>query len=363
VRAACWPAWTRSAEQLFGESFEAFAARLHARGETPLHDRLGSALLARAVGRRAAAAPMATAPSGMRTEPAKPATPTTGFVAEDAAVAQALRRVERALRSALPVLLQGPTGSGKERLLRQAHAACSSGGRLIVLRCAALDAERLAAELGAALDDPGATLLLDEVGELSAPAQAELLAWIDARSAAGGALRLAATTQHDLGRWVAAGRFRTDLLYRLQGLPVSLPALAQRSDFDACARHALARIAPHAHLEPRALDLLRRHPWPGNWRELQSVLTRAWYDLAPPESATPVLIDAARIEALLGAPRPDEGHQSVLQQETTLRVLREWERQGGSVSATARRLGISRNTVYRHLREAERRGRAATMAP
>jgi transcriptional regulator of acetoin/glycerol metabolism len=92
------------------------------------------------------------------------------------------------------------------------------------------------------------------------------------------------------------------------------------------------------------------------------VLTRARCEAAAPEADAPVLIDAACIEAVLGAAPPDDGDASVLQRETTLRVVREWERQGRSISATARRLGISRNTVYRHLRDAQRRGGAATMA-
>jgi transcriptional regulator of acetoin/glycerol metabolism len=345
-------------EQLFGERFDSFAARLHARGEVPLHDRLGSTLVARAVGQRPTSAPARHAAPAHRTE--APA----AFVAEDGAVATALRIAERALRRGVPVLLQGATGSGKERLLREAHAASRAAGRLVVLHAPSISADRLAAELAALpeADTNAPTLLIDDVGELCAAAQSTLIGWLDAQRDDARRPRVAATTQRDLGACLASGSLRADLLYRLQGVLVQLPALNQRSDFEACARHTLAGIASRAHLEPRALDALRRHTWPGNWRELQSVLTRACYDLAVAEADTPVLIDAARIEALLGAPTLAEGTASVLQRETTQRVLREWERQGRSISATARQLGISRNTVYRHLRDARHGGRAATMA-
>ena len=345
-------------EQLFGEPFGGFVARIAAQGEVRLNDRLGSALVARWVGPRAAS--IHAAPGGVgAADASRPAAaaqlPTPAFVAEDRAVAEALRAVEQALRRGVPVLVRGETGSGKERLVREALAGCGLAGRLTTLRCAALTVDRLAAPVDGNADEPHA-LLLDEVGELPPSAQAALLAWLDERiGEARSGVRVIATTQHDLGAAVAGRHFRADLLYRLQGVGVSLPPLRQRSDFDACARHVLARIAPRAHLEPRALELLGRQPWPGNWRELQSVLTRAWYDLAAPTNGTPVLIDAARLEGLLQPAPAPETHVSVLQQETTARVLREWERQGGSISATARRLGISRNTVYRHLREAERR--------
>jgi transcriptional regulator of acetoin/glycerol metabolism len=253
----------------------------------------------------------------------------------------------------VPVLVQGETGSGKECLVREALATAGLGRRLVALRCAALTVEHLVDQLGADANEP-CVLLLDEVGELAPAAQAALLIWLDERMESPRACRVVATTQHDLGAAVATRRFRADLLYRLQGVAVCMPPLRERSDFEACARHAMARIAPQARVDARAVELLQRQPWPGNWRELQSVLTRAWYALDAPADGASVLIGAARLEAQLGPPPAAPTHASVLQQETTTRVLREWERQGGSISATARRLGISRNTVYRHLREAER---------
>jgi transcriptional regulator of acetoin/glycerol metabolism len=351
-------------EALFGEPFERFTARLHARSEVPLNDRLGSTLMARALAPRPPLPPRHATPADrLETAVALPMAATTVFVADDMAVAHALRVAAEGLRRGVPVLLQGATGSGKERLLREAQSACSADGRLTVLHAPSLPADRLARELASvAAADRRTTLLIDVVDELSAAALATLLGWLDAAREAPRGVRVAATTQRDLGACVARGRFRADLLYRLQGVLVQVPSLNQRSDFEACARHAMQCISPRAHLESRALDALRGNSWPGNWRELQSVLRRAWYDAAAVETDAPVLIDAARIEAVLGAPACGESASSVLQRETTQRVLHEWERQGRSISATARQLGISRNTVYRHLRDARRGGRTATMA-
>jgi sigma-54 dependent transcriptional regulator, acetoin dehydrogenase operon transcriptional activator AcoR len=353
-------------EQLFGERFDRFSARLHQRGEVPLHDRLGSTLVARALGARSPAAqapartpPHTPAPHRADATAQRPAPEASEFVAEDAAVVRALRLAEQGLRHSVPVLLQGATGSGKERLLREAHGACNGAARLAVLHAPSMAADRLATELATLAEEPSPpTLLIDDVNELSAAAQATLLGWLDAQRSNPRSPRVAATTQRDLGACVASGRFRADLMYRLQGVRVQLPSLNERSDLGACAHHVLACIAPRAHLESRALDALRRHAWPGNWRELQTVLTQACCDLAALRADAPVLIDAERIEALLGAPAIVGSPASVLQRETAQRVLREWERQGKSISATARRLGISRNTVYRHLRSLG----AATMA-
>jgi sigma-54 dependent transcriptional regulator, acetoin dehydrogenase operon transcriptional activator AcoR len=333
-------------EQLFDERFTAFVARMAEHGETRLHDRLGSALVARWVGPRAAR----TSAAAIRPTGQAAATPPR-FVAGDPAVAEALRVAEQALRQRVPLLVRGATGTGKERLLREAASACGMADALTVVNCASV-AWRPGEATPAELLTEGQVVVLDEVGELSAPAQTALLGWLDVQAASRGGARLAATTQRDLALCVAQGRFRADLLYRLCGMGVDLPPLARREDFDACVRHALADVSPRAHADASAIERLRRQAWPGNWRELRSLLLRAWCALAPASGTAPVLIDAQRIDALVGlAPALPATPASVPQRETTALIVREWQRQGRSVSATARKLGISRNTVYRHLRE------------
>ena len=205
-------------EQLFGEPFERFTARLHARAEVPLNDRLGSTLMARALAPRPPPAPPRdAAPAGrLDTAAALPMAASPVFVADDPAVAHALRVAADGLRRVVPVLLQGATGSGKERLLREAHRACGADGRLTVLHAPSLPADRLARELASlATEDRRTTLLVDVVDELSAAAQATLLGWLDAEREGPLRVRVAATTQRDLGACVARGRFRADLKFLL----------------------------------------------------------------------------------------------------------------------------------------------------
>jgi transcriptional regulator of acetoin/glycerol metabolism len=328
-------------EALFGEPFGSFVARLHARGEARLHDRLGSAVVVRWLGRRPAASVPLAAPAAPRAPTAAP----PPFVAEDARVASALGLATLALRQRMPLLIEGEPGSGKKRLVREAARAAGCAQTLHEVGAEGLDAAGLDAAL-APLDGPAALLLLHGVDRLTPAPQAHLLQRLDARHDAGRPMPLAAT---------AASELRPDLRLRLAGALVQLPALRERDDLAACARQALAYASPRAHLDPLALPLLAAQAWPGNWRELESTLARAALAAlaAAAQADAPVLVGAELMRELLpaAAPRP-MSDTSVLQREATERVLRELERQGGSISATARCLGVSRNTVYRHLREA-----------
>jgi transcriptional regulator of acetoin/glycerol metabolism len=350
-----------SFEQLFGERFTAFVARLGIHGETRFADQLGSTLLARWVGPRPGTAATAAGRQWVAA-PAAPVKPqahapaaSIDYLADDPAVAEALRLATQAFGLRVPLLATGEPGSGKERLVREAHAAAGVEGTIVAAHCATLSEDRLA---GLWRDSAGQTLLLDNVGEMPAPQQAQLLRLLD-DAASGGARpspRLAATTQTALEGAAQARRFRVDLLYRLAGVAVAVPPLRARKDFEACARLALARVAPRAHLDPRALKLLARQPWHGNWHELSALLTRGWLAAAGGlvDAAVPVLVDAQHLAPLLPAADTPSASLSILQREATDRVLRELEHQGGSISRTARRLGVSRNTVYRHLRAAKR---------
>jgi transcriptional regulator of acetoin/glycerol metabolism len=167
-------------------------------------------------------------------------------------------------------------------------------------------------------------------------------------------VQLLAATHADLADEVAAGRFRADLFYRLNTVRVDLPPLRLRSDFAAAVRHVLAQVDPAAHIDDEAVDGLARHVWPGNFRELRSVLTRAlltggrrrlqagdFLGLLP--AGTPGRLPAEP------AAHTSPGGASTLQQVAADTVRREFERTGGSISQTSRNLGISRTTVYRHL--------------
>jgi transcriptional regulator of acetoin/glycerol metabolism len=274
----------------------------------------------------------------------------------------------------VPILIHGETGSGKELLARHAHRSSGRSGAFVAVNCGALPAELFEAELfgyvggsftGARRDGSagliasadGGTLLLDEVRELPMALQAALLRFLDdqlVRPVGGTASRrvdvqLLAATHADLDDEVAARRFRVDLLYRLNTVRIELPPLRQRRDFAAASRSVLAAIDIGASLSDAAIDRLARHGWPGNFRELRSVLTRAL--LARGDGH----LDAADVARWLPAADAAGAHPvSVLQQGASERVRREFERTGRSVSQTSRNLGISRTTVYRHLGDARR---------
>ena len=394
-------------EELFLESLEGALPRLLLGGDVRLRDALGSAVVARMVGRPATAtahthalghparteAPAAAADGCQSRQPGKPhmgaalgsARPKaplgapaqqSTFLADDAAVAEACRMVEAAVRLRVPILLQGETGTGKEMLARHAHRASGRRGEFVAINCAALPVELFEAELfgyvngaftgsrregsaGLIVAADGGTLLLDEVRELPLQLQAALLRFLDdqtVRPVGGQATRqvdvqLLAASHAELDDEVRAKTFREDLLYRLNTVRVSLPPLRSRSDFAQAVVWVLGSVDGKATLDEAALALLAQHRWPGNFRELRSVLTRAL--LARPAAAQGQAMgadDVARVLTAAAPAQPQLAAGSVLQRSAAELVRAEYERTGRSVSQTSRNLAISRTTVYRHLR-------------
>lgn len=355
-------------EALFGEPFDPFAARAERGGEQRLRDLLGSSLVASCVARPRRVLPAPPALARAATPVPMPTPMPAPEPAEDPAVAETYRLAEQALRLAVPVLIHGETGSGKEVLARHLHTVSGRRGAFVAVNCGALPDELVEAELfgyvggaftgarregspGLIASAHGGTLLLDELGELPLPLQAALLRFLDDREVrpVGGTrtrtvdVQLLAATHTDLDAAVAEGRFRADLLYRLNTVAVRLPPLRARRDFAAGARRVLAQLDPAAALDEGALARLARHPWPGNFRELRAVLTRALLQAGAGRRLGEA--DVQRVLPALPVAAP-----SSLQQVAGDTVRREYERSGGSVSRTARVLGVSRTTVYRYLR-------------
>lgn len=384
-------------EELFGEPLEHVLARLHLGSDARLRDALGSVLVVRLVGQAALAKPrpplrstglprvasaLPAAPAARTSKPPKadesrshppPALEaSTAFVADDPAVQEACRVVEAAVRMDAPILLQGETGTGKELLARYAHQVSGRRGEFVAVNCAALSAELFEAELfghvsgaftGARRDGnpgllvaaDGGTLLLDEVRDLPLQLQAKLLRFLDdqlVRPVGGQTERrvnvqLLAACHADLDHAVLTKTFRADLLHRLNTVCVTLPALRQRRDLASAAHWVLRLIDPQKTLADDALASLAAHSWPGNFRELRSVLTRSL--LQRPAERRQLPLSAQDIGAVL-PPVLALASASQLQRGAADLVRTEFERNGGSVSLTARALGISRTTVYRHLR-------------
>ncbi|WP_342238641.1 sigma-54-dependent Fis family transcriptional regulator [Inquilinus sp. OTU3971] len=295
----------------------------------------------------------------------------TGFIADDRRVAEVVRRVEAAAARKLPILIRGETGTGKEQLARHAHLAGRRTGEFVPLNCAALPDSLAEAELfghtdgaftgarrggapGLVVEADGGTLFLDEIGDMPLPLQAVLLRLLDdwtVRPVGGGKRRtvdvqVVAATNADLERAVTAGTFRADLFYRLSAVEVTLPPLAERRDFGAIVRHLLSEIAPDRSITPTALDRLAERPWPGNVRELRNVLSRLSLD----EADRPIDLDD--VDSLPEPPAGLSRHQapSCLRETVQQRIRAVHSDLSGNISETARRLGVSRNTIYRALR-------------
>jgi transcriptional regulator of acetoin/glycerol metabolism len=293
-----------------------------------------------------------------------PSRPEPCFVARDPAVQAIVRQVETAARRKMSILIRGETGTGKEQLARHAHAASGRTGAFVPVNCAALPESLIEAELfgyadgaftgarrggatGLVKEADGGTLFLDEIGDMPVALQAVLLRLLDDWTVrpVGGArasvdVFLVSATNATLDKAMAEGRFRPDLLYRLNTLEVTLPRLRDRTDFDAIVHHLLGAIDPNCEITSATIAHLAERQWPGNIRELRNVLAR--FTLTADG-----FIDDAGVRAMIQqAPLATSGSLQETQRSHILAVHAET---AGNVSETARRLGVSRNTIYRAL--------------
>ncbi len=248
----------------------------------------------------AAAAPAVAAAIARRRAPASPGP--TELLGVSAAMADVRRAVERAAAAPFCVLIEGESGCGKELVARAVHRCSPRRDRTFcTLNCAALPDDLVESELfghargaftGAVSERPGVfeeahtgTLFLDEIGELSLRAQAKVLRVIQEGElrrvgeniARRVDVRILSATNRDLRKEVAAGRFRLDLLYRLDVLRIAIPPLRDRREdvaelVERFWRDAARRIGSHATLAAATVAALARYDWPGNVRELQNVL-------------------------------------------------------------------------------------------
>lgn len=270
-----------------------------------------------------------------------------------------------------PVLVLGETGSGKELVARALHLTSPRAqAPFVAVNVATLRGDLVVSELfghergaftgsqqrhrGLFEQAHGGTLFLDELGELDPRTQADLLRVLedgvvrplgsDRPRAVN--VRLIAATHRDLAQMVTQGTFRADLYYRLHVLPVSMPPLRERvDDIPALVAHLLGVLRPESgdrQLTDRALAVLRRHDWPGNVRQLLTVLRRA---IARSDDA--VLVAEAVCEALAA-----EAHHHAVPYRirsnvplSTIAVREALGAAGGNISAAARSLGIARSTV------------------
>ena len=291
-------------------------------------------------------------------------------------------------KPAIPLLLHGETGTGKDVLARALHASSARREQpFVAVNCAALPDTLIEAELfgyrpgaftgasrqgapGRLREAHGGTLLLDEIGDMPLALQARLLRVLEDRQVTplgGGAavavdFRLICASHRRLKDEVAAGRFREDLYYRLAGLTLNLPPLRERADLSELLARLLHTEAPDRRLgvDAEALALLTRCRWPGNVRQLAQVVRTAVALLdddatrltleALPEDLRAEVVGEAPLAPAAGAATASHADVEDLRQLTDARIRATLAAVGGNVSEAARRLGVSRNTLYRRVR-------------
>jgi len=295
------------------------------------------------------------------------------LIATSAVMRPVLQLMERVAPADANVLITGEHGTGKEVVAQWLHHASPRSARpLVAVNLGGLSEGLFESEMfghvkGAFTDArsdrigrfelaEGGTLLLDEIGTLAPRQQAKLLRVLETGEVerVGASrprrvdVRILSATNADLQTEVAAGRFREDLLFRLNTIEIRLPPLRERpEDLRALAAHFLARYAtryrkPIAGIEPEALAALAAHQWPGNVRELSHTLERAVLMAHGP------MLGAADL-GLRGGGGPARLDELTLEEVERVLIRKALERHEGNVSQAARSLGLSRSALYRRL--------------
>ncbi|QJI28611.1 sigma-54-dependent Fis family transcriptional regulator [Pseudomonas sp. ADAK18] len=293
----------------------------------------------------------------------------------DSRVEKAVRQAERLLEKDIPLLIHGETGVGKEVFVKALHQASSRGQQaFIAVNCAAIPAELVESELfgyekgaftganqkgsiGLIRKADKGTLFLDEIGDMPLPTQARLLRVLQERCVqpVGSSevfpvdLRIISATNRSLREQVQIGRFREDLYYRIGGLTLELPPLRERSDKQALFKQLWAQHrepSQWAGLSQEVLALFEQHPWPGNLRQVSSVMQVALAMAEDQPVRVEHLPDDFFVDLNLSAPpSPNELPDDSLDLNQRLKAV------GGNISHLARELGVSRNTLYKRLRQ------------
>ena len=328
----------------------------------------------------------------------------------DAQVEAMVHKVQRVLNKEIPLMILGETGTGKELLARAVHQDSNRARQpFVAVNCASIPESLIEAELfgyedgaftgarrkgasGRIVQANGGTLFLDEIGDMPLSLQARLLRVLQERcvtplgshKSIAVDIAVVSATHRNLRDMNAAGTFREDLYYRLNGLVVRLPALRDRSDLRAVARRIVLAEAPDAPPEISApvMALFERYAWPGNIRQLANVLRTAVVmagtesqiteehlsedfledvrrqpgivattstPAMPARSAGPMPPERQAPAGAAAADVPGAAARTLGESEIAL-IQAALDAAGGNISEASKSLGISRNTIYRKLR-------------
>jgi len=290
-------------------------------------------------------------------------------------------KVGKVLGRDIPILIMGETGTGKDLLAQAIHNDTPRAtGSFIAVNCASIPETLIESELfgyedgaftgarkkgatGKILQAHGGTLFLDEIGDMPFGLQARLLRVLQERMVTplGSSksipihIDLICATNHNLRERMAKGLFREDLYYRLNGLVVKLPPLRERTDLETVVKKILATEAPGTRytLAPELLSLFHRHQWPGNFRQLTNLLRTAIVMADEEQEISLRHMPDDFLDDIESVPMTDNADMASggarLEELEHNAIMEALAAHGGNVSATARTLGISRNTIYRKL--------------
>lgn len=291
------------------------------------------------------------------------------FVCADEALKAAMADIGQGVAMGMPIHLTGETGTGKELMARHIHVVSGRRGEFVPVNCGALAEQLFIAEIfgheqgaftnartegsiGLARQADGGTLFLDEIADVPLSAQTALLRFLDAMEVrpVGGLkihkvdVQIISATNRSLEEMVAERAFRADLLYRLNGLVLHLPPLSARTDFALVVKHLLQELAPGLAITDAAIARLAQRTWPGNIRELRSALQRLIMRQQGAAIDEACFVDGVEDLGDVCAACRDRGLARRI-----CREIRATYRSCRNVTHTARVLGLSRTTIYKHL--------------
>lgn len=303
----------------------------------------------------------------------------------DPQLERVIEKVNKVLGRDIPIMIMGETGTGKELLAQAIHNdSPRAAGPFVAVNCASIPETLIESELfgyedgaftgarkkgasGRILQANGGTLFLDEIGDMPFGLQARLLRVLQERMVTplGSSksitvnVELICATNHNLRDRIARGLFREDLYYRLNGLVVKLPPLRDRTDLEVIVKKILCTESPRGQytMAPEVMRLFQQHKWPGNFRQLTNLLRTAVimagdeHEIGLRHMPDDFLDDVGAAEAQQSVVSTDKliaAGANLEEMEHTV-ILKSLEAHGGNVSATARALGVSRNTIYRKL--------------